>query len=167
MKKFYMVLVIMCFFAINAIGQSLAWYNQYVIVESFPFVSEGKKYTMAYYTSKSQMKEIDIVYFFPEGYDKENNDNLEPPMFEKLVYHNLGKTEDNFAGVWTSEVKIIGKFPSTIYREIKLPDDIAGELVNMLGGEYKMQPNKYLKENCIKEVFDSKLLPTEVIRDYY
>ncbi|MBR1460014.1 hypothetical protein IJ596_00065 [bacterium] len=144
-----------------------AWYNTHRVVESFPFVSDGKKYSMQYMTSNSGGKEIDIVYFIPNGYDKNARENVEPPMFEKLVYHNLGKVEDNFAGAWTSEVKIIGGSPSTIYKEIRLPDEITGKLVDMLSGDYKMPPNKYIKENCIKEVFDAKLLTPEVIRDYY
>ena len=112
------------------------------------------------------MTQIAEVYFIPDGYDKYSKDNIEPPKFHKLVYHNLGKVEDNFVGVWTYEELVIDNIPSEIKREIRLPDDIANKLVDLLSGDYKMPPNKYLKENCIKEVFDSKLLPTEIYDDY-
>lgn len=168
MKKFYMVLAIMCFIMINVYGQDRpnAWFNRHIIVESFPFVSEGKKYTMNYTILKVDMTQIAEVYFIPDGYDKYSKDNIEPPKFHKLVYHNLGKVEDNFVGVWTYEELVIDNIPSEIKREIRLPDDIANKLVDLLSGDYKMPPNKYLKENCIKEVFDSKLLPTEIYDDY-
>ena len=35
----------------------------------------------------------------------------------------------------------------------------------MLAGDYKMPPNKYLKENCIEEVFDANLKPSHVEED--
>lgn len=142
------------------------WYNNEKFVESFAFESDGKKYNMVYTTLKSNNNEITGVYFIPEDYDKDFNDNFEPPMFEKLVYHNLGKTEDNFAGVWTSESKVVYDIPSLVYREIRLPDDIAGKLVDLLAGDYKMPPYYSIKMDCVKEVLDSKLLPTEIYENY-
>lgn len=138
------------------------WIKNYNIVESFPFVYDGQKYSMQYMTLKNKNTEVNAVFFVPDGYDPYDYKNHKPPMFNKLIYHNLGKVEDNFVGVWTDEVVMIEGKKSTIYKEIRLPDDIAGMLVEMLSGEYKMSPNKFLKDNCIEEVFDSKLLETKI-----
>lgn len=150
----------------NAIKGSKAWYNTKKVVESFPFVSDGKKYSMQYMTSNTNNKEITTVYFIPDGYDKYSEDNIEPPMFEKLILHNLGNDNDSFAGAWTVETAVVDGSMSLVYKEIKLPDDIADKLIDMLYGDYKMPPNKYLKEDCVKNVYDSSLLPTEIYEDY-
>ena len=141
------------------------WYNNEKFVESFAFESDEKKYNMVYTTLKSNNKEITDVYFIPEDYDKDVKGNMYPPRFEKLVYHNLGKVEDNFAGVWTSDETFLEGIRLILRQEIRLPDDIAGKLIDMLAGDYKMPPNKYLKENCIEEVFDANLKPSHVEED--
>lgn len=169
MKKFYIVLTTILYLTINANAQGHPndWFNTNSIIETFPsFEFEGVKYTMIYTTHKSNMKEITSVYFIPDGYDKYANDNIEPPRFEKLILHNLGDDNKNFAGVWVSEFKVIERLPVIIFKEIRLPDDIANKLIDMLYGDYKLPPNKYLKEDCVKNVFDSNLLPTEY-SEYY
>lgn len=166
MKKLHAILTLFFIFTTNSFAQT--WDENLIIVDSFPsFEFEGVKYTIQYATLKSNLREISSVYFIPDGYDKYANDNIEPPRFEKLILHNLGDDNKNFAGVWVGEFKLIEGLPVIIYKEIKLPDDIADKLIDMLAGDYKMPPNKYLKENCIKEVFDSKLLPTEYSQDFY
>ena len=150
----------------SGVNAPKAWYNTHKIIESFPFVSDGKKYTMQYATLNSDESQVSAVYFIPDGYDKYAKGNVKPPTFAKLVLHNLGNGE-NFAGAWVRESKIEDGRPATIYKEVELPDDIANRLIDMLSGDYKIPPSKYIRENCIKEVFDSKLLPTEIHGEYY
>jgi hypothetical protein len=173
MKKLYTLLTIVLFFNISSFAQT--WDENLIIVESFPFETtqrssplitmmngKGVKYNMTYTTLKSNMNEITAVYFIPEGYDKYNEDNIEPPRFEKLVLHNLGDDNKNFAGVWVKERTYENfDFEVTFSFEIRLPDDIANKLIDMLYGDYKLPPNKDLKKDCIKKVFDSKLLPSK------
>lgn len=138
------------------------WYNNEKFVESFAFESDGKKYNMVYTTLKSNNKEITDVYFIPEDYDKDVTGNMHPPRFLKLILHNLGDDNKNFAGVWTSDETFLEGIRFILHQEIRLPDDIADKLIDMLAGDYKMPPNKYLKENCVEEVFDANLKPSHV-----
>lgn len=107
-------------------------------------------YTMVFYASKRSKSECIRIYIVPYNFEYRRillnvwevllfgqSEELEkPPMVVKLIYHNLGEDKE-FCGVlvrmeyWGKQYEYLG------YKEfeVRLPDEIANEIIGILIGE--------------------------------
>lgn len=121
---------------------------------SMDFKAEGKNWTM-YYTDIIKSKRENVVsaiYFVQDDYSPVSsigNEISSPPRMKNLIYHDIGANE--FVGAYVTESKKINGRMKTVTREIKLPDDVANELMGLLLGDTKFKPLKFL-QNSLKVV---------------
>lgn len=114
------------------------------------FKAEGKNWTM-YFTNRfkdTEPKHVRDIYLVPETYVPKTYFGAEttmPPKIDKLVYHDLGE-KDEFIGAVIKER--IAKGDKTVYasREIRLPDEIANEITDLIYGETKFTVKPQLEK---------------------
>lgn len=122
-----------------------------VVLYQKDFKAEGKNWTM-YYTNEEKVKEpkfVSKIYLVPETYVQKKyleEDTTRPPAIAKLVYHDLGGDKD-FVGALIKELKEENDGSlSTASREIRLPDEIANEIMDLLDGTTKFTFNPQLEK---------------------
>lgn len=118
------------------------------------FVSDGIKYTMYYSNgtlfnpaSREENFVTDVI-FVPSDYDYVLKENVKPPWLTKLIYHDLGPDKE-FIGAnirYTKEVpdEYYGTQNAYFEKEIRLPNDIANEVMDLTLGDTKFEPSNYL-----------------------
>ncbi len=109
------------------------------------FRMEGKQYTLYYLDgAKTVRKNKNIVthiYFVPADYSYIEKDGLpqnSPPSMQKFIYHDLGDPENkDYCSVIVKESKCDrnGNNHKSITREIRLPDEIANEIISLANGD--------------------------------
>lgn len=109
------------------------------------FRMEGKQYTLYYLDgAKTVRKNKNIVTdidFVPDDYsyiEKNGFPKNSPPSMRKFIYHDLGDPENkDYCSVIVNETRCDknGNNSKFITREIRLPDEIANEIVNLFSGE--------------------------------
>lgn len=132
------------------------------------FVSDGIKYTMYYsngtlFNPANRENFVTDVIFVPSDYDYVLNEDVKPPWLTKLIYHDLGPDKE-FIGAnirYTKEVpdEYYGTQSAYHEKEIRLPDEIANEIIDMVAGDTKFVPSPALAKmfqttkspNLIKE----------------
>lgn len=132
--------------------------------KKFRFTAENKNWTMYFVkpTSSKDDKKVSSIYLIPDGYKKVVNGDGEeigyPQEIRKLIYHDIGE-ENEFIGAFTRE----GKGNYWIEREMKLPDDIANELLDLVSYKTDLLPNKLLVNN-FTTVKTAQLIPTKKVQ---
>ena len=106
---------------------------------------EGKQYTLYYLDgAKTVRKNKNIVTdisFVPDDYTYIERNGLSqnsPPSMQKFIYHDLGDPENkDYCSVIVNETKCDrnGNNSKFITREVRLPDEIANELIGLANGE--------------------------------
>lgn len=118
------------------------------------FVSDGIKYTM-YYSNGSLFNPasreenfVTDVIFVPSDYVLK--EDKRPPWLTKLIYHDLGSDKE-FIGAnirYTKEVpdEYYGTQNAYFEKEIRLPNDIANEVMDLVLGDAKFIPSPDLSK---------------------
>ncbi len=119
------------------------------------FKMEGKTYTMYYsdedpnkhlrYTDEERKtrrdkKLVTNIYLVPEDYDYkmdiDGNDLNTPPQMVKFIYHDLGDENKNYCTAVLKDKRGDDARNLKEYkREVRLPDEIATDIIHLLGGE--------------------------------
>jgi hypothetical protein len=85
----------------------------------------------------------------------------DPPMVKQLAYHNIGKDKE-FCGVILERDVLeeeSGKFKGTIRNEMRLPDEVAQKIVDVITDYSRFKNKTNLK---IREVNFADLIPTRL-----
>lgn len=115
------------------------------------FSSNGTQYTMYWVNSTkngdANNNYVKDVYFVPSGYKPNNasssreDDNI-PPRLTGIRYHDLPNGKE-FVGAKVVEVKSDAKVGASsrkwYTKEIRLPDEVANELMDLVKGRTKFQ----------------------------
>lgn len=106
------------------------------IYKAESFVNNGEKYYIVY-SGRQNSKFVNRVTVFPEGFRNENGKLL--PVVHELIYHDLGKGKE-FCGVlvFSNTVLKNGDSKKTI-EEIRLPDECAQTLIDLLANYSTMK----------------------------
>lgn len=119
------------------------------------FKMEGKTYTMYYsdeepnkhlhYSDEEKIirrdkKLVTNIYLVPEDYDYkrdiDGNDLNTPPQMVKFIYHDLGDENKNYCTAVLQDKRGDDARNLKEYkREVRLPDEIATDIIHLLGGE--------------------------------
>ena len=102
------------------------------------FMKDGKKHYIVYSSIRTP-DYVDKVSVFPEGFP--NKSGVLLPWVEELVYHNLGKGKE-YCGIIVRSVNKLqnGRYKTT-YEEVRLPDECAQTLIDLLANYSKMKNN--------------------------
>lgn len=113
------------------------------------FRMEGKQYTLYYLDTEKKLRGKDNIvtdiYMVPADYNyirKNNYGSNNPPVMRKFIYHDLGDPEnkDYCSALLLEEVcDKNGDNSKFIKREVRLPDEIANEIINLFSGETKFR----------------------------
>lgn len=124
------------------------------------FKAGGHEYNMLF-TSNHNDSEVNEIFIFDVNSNGTKHIAQDPPMVKQVVYHNIGKDKE-FCGV-ILERDILeqesGKYKGTIRSEMRLPDDVAQDIVDLITNYSKFQDKTNVK---IKEVNTANLLPTKL-----
>ncbi len=101
---------------------------------------------------------ISDVYIVQKSRDIPAKSAFHPPKVFKLMYHNIGKDKE-FCGVITKEDLLDenGQYISGIEKEIRLDDDTAQKLIDLVTNHSKWKNNTFIK---ICETKSERLFPT-------
>lgn len=103
------------------------------------FMNNGKKHYIVY-SGISNADYVNKVSVFPEGFDSVKEKKLLPYVRE-LVYHDLGKGKE-YCGIIVITHQILKNGKSkTIKEEVRLPNEVAQNLIDFLADDTKMQNN--------------------------
>lgn len=100
-------------------------------------LGNGTKYHMLFATDKGAApNSVEYVYVIRDGSEGSDDFNVTPPEVTKLTYHNLGKDKE-FCSVKVHESIIgqDGKQNGTMIREIKIDDDAANQIIDLIAGD--------------------------------
>lgn len=103
------------------------------------FMNNGKKHYIVY-SGISNADYVNKVSVFPEGFDSVKEKKLLPYVRE-LVYHDLGKGKE-YCGIIVITHQILKNGKSkTIKEEVRMPNEVAQNLIDFLADDTKMQNN--------------------------
>ena len=103
------------------------------------FMNNGKKHYIVY-SGISNADYVNKVSVFPEGFDSVKEKKLLPYVRE-LVYHDLGKGKE-YCGIIVITHQILKNGKSkTIKEEVRIPNEVAQNLIDFLADDTKMQNN--------------------------
>lgn len=131
----------------------------------------GKQYTMYWVDQnkdiKPNSKHVSSIYLVPAGYKRVNplndfNDDNRPPEISGLVLHDVGKGKEFLEAV-VEEVKCDanGRNKAQHKYGIKLPDDIADDIIGVALGKTNYTCNPMLKKS-ISSTTSSTLTPLKI-----
>lgn len=85
-------------------------------------------------------EEVNIIYYLPPKMERTNYGTIDGYKVLNLVYHNIGK-EKEYCGVWISywEHQNGKNFTAGVNKEIRITDDAANEIIDLLTGDSKFQ----------------------------
>lgn len=100
------------------------------------FMKDGKKHYIVYSSIRTP-DYVDKVSVFPEGFP--NKSGVLLPWVEELVYHNLGKGKE-YCGIIVRSVNKLqnGRYKTT-YEEVRLPNEVAQNLIDLLADDSTMK----------------------------
>jgi len=123
------------------------------------FNYQGKRYTMYYHDGlkpvRSDKNTVSAIYFIPSDYnyiEKYGNAKNYPPSMKQLVYHDLGDLNKDYVSIITTEEVCDrnGENSHFVKREIRLPDDIANDLIDLYNGKTSLNVTQTLRNMVIE-----------------
>ena len=109
------------------------------------FRMEGKQYTLYYLDGAKTVRKnkniVTYIDFVPDDYSYIEKNGLpqnSPPSMQKFIYHDLGDPENkDYCSVIVNETRCDknGNNSKFITREIRLPDEIANEIISLANGD--------------------------------
>lgn len=111
------------------------------------FMKDGKKHYIVYSSIRTP-DYVDKVSVFPEGFP--NKSGVLLPWVEELVYHNLGKGKE-YCGIIVRSVNKLqnGRYKTT-YEEVRLPNEVAQNLIDLLADDSTMKNATTIKYSKTK-----------------
>ena len=111
------------------------------------FMKDGKKHYIVYSSIRTP-DYVDKVSVFPEGFP--NKSGVLLPWVEELVYHNLGKGKE-YCGIIVRSVNKLqnGRYKTT-YEEVRLPNEVAQNLIDLLADDSTMKNATSIKYSKTK-----------------
>lgn len=122
---------------------------------SMPAKGNGADYHLVFTAAKDENSKIEDIYLVKNDGKKYLCSDVHPPTVTKFIYHNLGKDKE-FCSVETIESLVgpDGHEKGVMSRQIRLDDESAQKIIDLLSGDTKWKNNTYI---VFKEVFDDKL----------
>ncbi|MBQ9223343.1 MAG: hypothetical protein IJ166_06430 [Prevotella sp.] len=106
---------------------------------------EGKNYTLYFIDSAKEVRPkkniVTDIFLIPEDFSyihKSGEARNYPPMLEKFIYHDLGDPENkDYCSALLHEQRCDknGENSEFIYREVRLPDDVANDIIGLANGD--------------------------------
>lgn len=103
------------------------------------FMKDGKKHYIVY-SGINNADYVNKVSVFPEGFDRVKEKKLLPYVRE-LVYHDLGKGKEYCGIIVITHQRLKNGNYKTIKEEVRLPNEVAQNLIDFLADDTKMQNN--------------------------
>ena len=113
------------------------------IVDSYHGKNALGSFDMVYTNNRiDESGSISDVYIIQKSRDIPAKPEFHPPRVYKLLYHNIGKDKE-FCGVITKEDLLdeSGKYLGSLETEIKLDDDTAQKLIDLITGHSNWKNN--------------------------
>ena len=102
------------------------------ILYVYKFEASNKKYNLIF-ASNGQMNSVNYVYIIPIDSQGSSNNTIWPPEIMQLRHHDIG--ENDFCGAIIDEdLEKNGKYRGTLRYEMKLPDEVAQKVVDLVTG---------------------------------
>ncbi len=101
----------------------------------------GMPHHMVYANTNMHAKDnvVNAVYLIKDGTGDSKNISHNPPLVNKLIYHDIGE-KDEYCGVYVAEEIYDSKgYAHTLNREIRLDHDTAQELINLITDHSKWE----------------------------
>ena len=118
------------------------------IIQSREIINKDGSYTMIFLKDSPDSKGCSEIVLLPYNFqslDKYYN-TIDPPTVRKLIHHNLGENKE-FAGAYVHYIEYGANDMKFIDKEIKISDDAANDIIDLLAGD-----NKYYNFTGIKFV---------------
>lgn len=113
------------------------------------------------FTAKGTSNEVDFIYIIPTNTRGGKTTDDIPPMVHQLVYHDLGKDKEYCGAIIEEDIieKGTGKYKGTMRSEMRLPDETAQKIIDLVTGHSKFKNNTIVK---IKETTSPMLMPPKI-----
>lgn len=121
------------------------------------FNKNGKKHYIVYYGIGGSA-DVDEIGLFPEGFKSDLKKSM--PYIKELVYHDLGGSNDFCGVIIDRTIKEANGNLKTFYEEVRLPDDCAQNLIDLLANYSNMRNDTRIKYT---KTTSSKLRPTKIV----
>ena len=119
------------------------------------FMKNGKKHYIVY-SGINNADYVNKVSVFPEGFDRVKEKKLLPYVRE-LVYHDLGKGKEYCGIIVITHQRLKNGNYKTIKEEVRIPDNCAQTLIDLLANYSKMENSTSIKYS---ETKSAQLRPT-------
>lgn len=105
-------------------------------------IGNGTKYHLLFTKSPAAgVNDVNSIYIIKDGSKGCNNISVTPPVVNGLIYHNIGKDKE-FCSVKVVEPILKGDTEvGAMIREIRLDDDSANLIINLIAGDSKWKDN--------------------------
>lgn len=100
------------------------------------FMKNGKKYYIVY-SGINNADYVDKVTVFPTGFDSPKGTQV--PYIQELIYHDLGKGKEFCGIIVRSRVTLSNGDSKVTKEEIRLPNEVAQNLIDFLADDTKME----------------------------
>lgn len=157
MKRFHFVFVMLLCAMFGAMAQQKvsSYVKPELVQYKKSFKMNGKNYTMYWVYSDKDIKPeslgVSNIYLVPSDFKPINplgyfNDNNCPPDVQKLILHDIPGKE--FLEAYVDEIKCDnnGQNRESHRYGVRLPDDIANEIIDLSAGDTKFSCSKQLSQ---------------------
>ena len=122
---------------------------------SYKFFARGEEQNLIF-VSQDRKDAAHYIYIFPSSSKGSTNDTKFPPEVTQLVYHNIGKDKEYCGAIVCEDILDIntGKYKGTLKSEIRLTDEAAQKIIDLITGYSKLENKTSVK---IKETTNPNL----------
>lgn len=126
------------------------------------FNVKGKEYRLVFSGANKKDGEVDFIYIIPN--DSKGGEKLtdSPPTVYQLIYHDIGKDKEYCGAIIEEDIrnKNTGKIEGTFRSEMRIPDETAQKIIDLLTGHSRLKNSTIVK---IKETTNPYPMPGEIL----
>ena len=114
------------------------------------FKAMGREYNLLF-ASNGSKDNAQYVYVIPANSDGNRRSEIFPPEVQQLIHHDIG--EGDFCGAVITEdltEKGTDKYRGTFRYELKLPDEVAQKIVDLVTGHSDIQNSTQIRINTVE-----------------
>lgn len=125
------------------------------------FNINGKEYSLVFSAANKKNGEVDFIYIIPKDSKGGEKFTDNPPQIYQLIYHDIGKDKEYCGAIIEEDIieKRTGKYKGTMRSEMRLPDETAQKIIDLVTGHSNLKNNTLVK---IKETTNPMLMPPKV-----
>ncbi len=127
---------------------------------SYKFFARGEEQNLIF-VDQGRKNSVSLIYIIPTNSKGSKDETDIPPEVRQLLYHNIGKDKE-YCGAIVEEDIIdanTGKYKGTLRSEIRLPDETAQKIIDLLTDHSNLKNNTSIR---IKETTNPNLTPPKL-----